>query len=215
MIDQERIVLRFNSLLEQADELCSIYADAPRAADGGVNMPGDKYFKWYAAARHLLNSVAAGKSAYTEECDLIRGANPSIGRGILEAAKEAFVDGWLADTKLLLSAEIFSDFLDQATHLIDLGYKDAAAVLIGAVLEDGLRKLCDSHGIAIPAKATIAPLSELLYKQDVYGLMVHKEILAKSDLRNNAAHGMFDQYGIDDVKAFLEFVGRFLAEYLK
>ena len=43
---------------------------------------------------------------------------------------------------------------------------------------------------------------------------MHKEIIAKAEIGNCAAHGRFDQYKKEDVAAFLEFVLRFLAQYL-
>ena len=49
--------------------------------------------------------------------------------------------------KKLVSAEIFSDFLEMAAHVLEQDYKDPAAVMIGTVLEENLRQLCHSAGI--------------------------------------------------------------------
>jgi hypothetical protein len=75
--------------------------------------------------------------------------NPNILAGIITAAMTDFREGFMADTKLLVSAEVFADFLIQAEVLLENDYKDAAAVLIRAVLEDGLRRVCVSMGISI------------------------------------------------------------------
>ena len=56
--------------------------------------------------------------------------------GILRAAREDYANGYLFDIKQLIAAEVFDDLLEQAEHLLDAGYQEAAAVLAGAVLED-------------------------------------------------------------------------------
>lgn len=49
----------------------------------------------------------------------------------------------------MVSADIFSDFLDMASYLLSQGYKDPAAVMIGSILEEHLRKLCKKNSIDI------------------------------------------------------------------
>jgi len=44
---------------------------------------------------------------------------------------------------------MFSDFLEMAGYLLSEAYKDAAAVIIGSILEAQLRKLADKHGIVV------------------------------------------------------------------
>ncbi|MDQ4000843.1 MAG: hypothetical protein M3283_07565 [Actinomycetota bacterium] len=46
-----------------------------------------------------------------------------------------------ADIRTLISAEVFTDFLEMAGHLDDNGYKDPTAYPTGAVLEDVCEKL--------------------------------------------------------------------------
>jgi len=61
--------------------------------------------------------------------------------GIL-AALRSDVDGdYLQPLAELIRADLFSDFLSMAEYLLDGGYKEAAAVLIGGVLEEQLRNL--------------------------------------------------------------------------
>jgi hypothetical protein len=45
----------------------------------------------------------------------------------------------------LIHANLFSDTLSMAEHLLNEGYKEAAAALIGGVLEEHLRKLATKH----------------------------------------------------------------------
>ncbi|MDQ6985209.1 MAG: hypothetical protein Q9M91_02850 [Candidatus Dojkabacteria bacterium] len=64
--------------------------------------------------------------------------------------------------KQLAFSEIFTDFLEMASHILSQGYKDPAASLIGAVLEDGLRKLCQANDIKVKTSDDIASLNTKL-----------------------------------------------------
>ena len=63
------------------------------------------------------------------------------GINILQSIKHEIENDWLITFKELVSAEIFSDFLEMARYLLDQNFKDAAAVTIGSVLEEHLRML--------------------------------------------------------------------------
>lgn len=139
--------------------------------------------------------------------------------GALEGIKYELENGLLSDIQKLLQADIFSDFLEMGEHLLKEGYKDAAAVIIGSVLEDTLRKLAYSNGIqTVNAKGkplTIDPLNSELVKVGVYNKLVQKQITSWADLRNNAAHGHYDKYDSKQVEIMLLFVQTFCADHLK
>src|SRR5438876_3594555 len=75
--------------------------------------------------------------------------------GVLEAAQRDFERGLLFDLRALVAAELIGDFTDQAEALVQEGYHVPAASLIGAVLEDALRKLCGVKSIPVPDKTKI------------------------------------------------------------
>lgn len=139
--------------------------------------------------------------------------------GILKAVESDLDSGMLANFRGLAQAEVFADFLEMAEHLLSEGYKDAAAVILGAVLEDSLRKIADASGVALVGsngkKLTIDPLNSALSKVDVYGALVQKQVTSWANLRNDAAHGNFDKYDTTQVKHMLLFVQKFCADYLK
>jgi len=139
--------------------------------------------------------------------------------GALESIKYELENGLLYNIQKLLQADIFSDFLEMGEHLLQEGYKDAAAVIIGTVLEDTLRKLCDSNRINTlnpnGKPLTIDPLNVELEKAGVYNKLVQKQITSWADLRNNAAHGHFEKYNEKQVEMMLLFVQTFCADYLK
>ena len=93
-------------------------------------------------------------------------------------------------------------------------YKDPAASLIGAVLEDGLRKIADKNGIQVKNGDDIGSLNTKLADKGVYNHLVRKQIQAWKGIRDSADHGKFEDYNKDDAKAMLEGVNRFLTENL-
>lgn len=139
--------------------------------------------------------------------------------GILKGIQHDIKSGLLSDLRRLLHAEIFADFLDMSEHLLEEGYKDAAAVLLGAVLEDSLRKLAGGHGVSTTAAngkyLTIDPLNVALAKKGIYGSLVQKQVTTWANLRNDAAHGHFTKYDTAQVKQMLLFVQKFCADYLQ
>ncbi len=139
------------------------------------------------------------------------GINPGIVTGLLTAAMTDYREGFMADTKLLVSAEVFADFLVQAEIPLENDYKDAAAVVIRAVLEDGLRRVCVSNGLAVRDRDGVHQLAETLTKNNALTAVQFKEIEAKKEIGNKAAHGKFCEYTKADVVAFHEFVQRLMA----
>jgi hypothetical protein len=135
--------------------------------------------------------------------------------GVLHAAKDDIESGWVGRRDLLLTADAFGSLLEQAEHLLSSKYKDAAAVLTGAVLESSLRKLCDKRGVAYTSKETMEPLNVKLAKDGAYQRMTQKMITTWGELRNNAAHGDFDKYSEADVRQMHQWVSGFVEQYLR
>jgi hypothetical protein len=139
-----------------------------------------------------------------------------IALGILSSIKTEIEKGWIVSLKGLVSAEIFTDFIEMAEHLLEEGYKDPAAVIIGGVLEEHLRQICVVNGIEIldvkgkPKKADL--LNSGLTSAVIYNRLDHKNVTSWLDLRNKAAHGKYSEYNKEQVvsmlKAVTEFVSR-------
>lgn len=208
---QERILLRFSALLETADRLC-------READETGLTRTSELGKFKVQALHLLNLLLPGTKIYLQEW---RDPPPDshvvpMGwyKGILDAAKDDYISGLLGDQKTLICAEVFTDFLQQADYLLREGYKDPAAVIAGTVLEDGLRRLCDLKGLQRGEKDTINPMNQKLYKESAYNKLWFEEVGAKAVIRNDAAHGNYSGYGSEDVRGLIEFIRRFMREFL-
>ena len=168
------------------------------------------YFQRFKAATQVQRFNRLHSRHYIHVADMV---------GIFKAVEHDIKSGMLSDFRSLVQAEIFADFLDMAEHLHRDKYKDASAVLLGAVLEDSLRKIADANGVAVLSSKgkplTLDPLNAALAKKGVYNALVQKQITSWADLRNDAAHGHFDQYDSDQVQQMLLFVQKFCADYLK
>jgi hypothetical protein len=97
-------------------------------------------------------------------------------RGILRALREDLELGYLENVRLLVAADLFSDFIEMAEHLLETGYKDPAASLTGAVLEDGLRKIAAHNGITLKSKEDLSSLNTKCADGGVYNRLVQKKI---------------------------------------
>ena len=138
--------------------------------------------------------------------------------GVAKALKHDIDAGLLQDFRRLVQADIFADFLEMGEHLLNEGYKDAAAVIIGSVLEDGLRKLAELHSVPAVSDSgrplTIEPLNAELARHEVYSKLTQKQITSWAHVRNKAAHGQYDEYSKDQVQMMLAFVQGFSGDHL-
>jgi hypothetical protein len=136
--------------------------------------------------------------------------------GIAEALKTAYTSGYLHEIEELIHADLFADFLDMGDYLLGEGYKDPAAVIIGGVLEEHLRKLCLKNSIDITKNSHFKKADTMnadLTNANVYNLLDQKNITAWLDLRNKAAHGKYTEYTDDQVKLALQGIRDFIARF--
>jgi len=209
-MSKERIDLRLRQLEELADRTIQTNQSA-RGRVGGNVVDSVLYTELRTSTISFILSVLGSKHPYyTELADKYENATATYARrivGVLKGLRGELDNGWLDDLRGIVSAEIFTDFIGMAEHLLDEGYKDPAAVIIGSVLEGHLRTLSQKHelpiaqlreGKEVPIKADT--LNASLYKANVYNLTRQKSVVAWLDLRNNAAHGNFQEYSQEQVK---------------
>jgi len=142
--------------------------------------------------------------------------HPTI--GIVMALKSELESGYLETIEQIIHADLFSDYLEMAGHLIKEGYKDPAAVLAGSTLEVHLRKLANLHDVEVdvvkrgkhvPKKSD--RLNADLTKAGAYTKLDQKSITAWLALRNHAAHGRYDEYLSDQVVLMISGIGDFIS----
>lgn len=138
-----------------------------------------------------------------------------IALGILNSVKTEIQNGWIVSLKGLVSAEIFTDFIEMSEYLLLEGYKDPAAVIIGGVLEEHLRQLCIINGIEILNLNGKYKKAELLNTdlsaKLIYNKLDQKTVTSCLDLRNKAAHGRYNEYNKEQVKNMMKAVIEFMS----
>jgi hypothetical protein len=138
--------------------------------------------------------------------------------GVVESLLADLRAGNLEAVAELIHGELFGDFLEMATHLLDEGYKDAAAVITGGTLEAHLRQLCQKHNLPLEeqAQSGLRPkkadqLNAELARASAYSKLDQKSVTAWLDLRNKAAHAMYTDYSRDQVALFVSGLRDFIS----
>lgn len=222
--------LRVEDFIRRAEELVS-EADAVLSTKYGVKYvtgtqnfvdPGAIAGLRAAALSFFANAFGKHHPFYTEfDIRVTKNgfAAARAAREILIAATREVKGGWSQSVRTLVSAELFSDFLEMAEYLLTEGYKDAAAVMVGSTLEEHLRVLCRNREIDVEferdsvliAKRANA-LNSDLSSEDAYSKLDQKAITTWLDLRNKAAHGKYDEYTRQQVelmhRGVIEFMTR-------
>ena len=215
MNSSEQISKRFAELIGQGQRVLS----TKRAGTSGFTWVDNlQASEWLTSAQAFIcNVMGKGSehySRYTRFSD--HGARFEYiesALGVLQAAKVDFDGGYLLEFKRRIEAEVFDDFLEQAEYFLRDGYFQVAAVVAGATLEDGLRKLCIRRNIALPEKPKLDRMNGELAKSGVYDKLIQKKITVMADIRNKAAHGKWDEFKEEDARELVEGVRRFLTEY--
>tara|TARA_R110000868_G_scaffold122089_1_gene323652 strand:+ start:3805 stop:4482 length:678 start_codon:yes stop_codon:yes gene_type:complete len=218
---EQKLISRVDELVQKAD-----YVLASTSSGGGslsfssVNNERFSEFR-NASLSFILNLYGENHPYYKDfnsRCARTYPGETRTGRGILNAIKSEIEQGWVNSLRNLISAEIFTDFIEMAEHLLEENYKDPAAVMIGSVLEEHLRQLCSKSGIDIavekngkevPKRADL--LNAELTKSGIYNKLDQKNVTALLDLRNKAAHGQYSEYTKEQVELMLRNVMDFIS----
>jgi hypothetical protein len=205
------------------DELIKDGANLPLARrPGGIeDFEWAPYFTWKTRVESVLVELLDSDSVYYNNFHAL--SSPVSGGistfirdtalGILKAVRADLSAGRLISFRSIVRAEIFADFLDMAQHLLDNGYKDASASLIGAVLERGLRDLARQNDVALRSRDALGSINSKLADAEVYNRLVQQNVQVWTTVRNHADHGEFNQYKLEDVTAMLSGVRDFLASH--
>lgn len=215
---EQKILERIDYLVQKGTETKGRYISSPPNVIGGGHIEHTLYNEWKNSAENLIIRVVSEDSHYYRNF-VERVKNPwpehvEAGIGILKALKDDIENGFLINVRELIVAEIVTDFLDMAKHLLEAEYKDPAASLTGAVLEDGLRKMCGKNDIQVKGSDDIGALNTKLADKEIYNRLVQKQIQAWKAIRDSADHGKFSEYKKEDVETMLQAVQRFLTENL-
>lgn len=195
---KEKLIRRIEQLLEKAEKVKATHKPNPPSVIGFPTLDEDAFLEWKTNVENLLLLIGGKESVYYQNFkERVKSGHKShvdYGIGILRGLKEDLDLGYLTNIKDLVIAEVFTDFLDIAPHLLDNGYKDPASSLIGAVLEDGLRKIARKNNIIVKSGDDIGSLNTKIADQGIYNRLVQKQIQAWKSIRDSADHGKFSDY---------------------
>ena len=174
--------------------------------------------QWFTRALNLISrTVGQDSEHYRAMSRVFKGypkwLNVDQGFGVFLAFKADIEAGALFHLKGLVAADMHADLLDQAKALLDAGYFAPSAVVIGCVLEDGLRRLCVKNQIALAGKEKLDWMNAALAKAQVYTPLTQKKITALADIRNSAAHGKWAAFTQNDVADMLKWTTDFLEKH--
>jgi hypothetical protein len=213
--------------LAQIDSIEEFYAELDRKKvhddfSGGIRP--EEYAQYTTRALAAIERIAGKEHSYSMQAratiktfgGVSHAHIPPILHGILQALRQDVGAEFLLELRIIEHASLFSDFLEMAAHLLQNGYKDPAAVLIGGTLESHLKQLAqlnsvsptDSNGKSKGAER----LNEELGKK-AYNLLQQKTITSWLDLRNKAAHADYGQYTADQVRNFGDGLRNFMLQF--
>jgi hypothetical protein len=218
---KDDLLKQLNTLITDGERLNSTY----RGGDFGhveSTTPEAEFRAFTTAAKACIARIAGRASEFY--IDLPKEMPESISvlgyggsvipvfTGSLVALRNAIDSNMLISLESRLRANVYDDFLEQANELLDAKYHVAAMTLIGGVLEDHLRKLCDARSLKWPGNGNISKYNDLL-REKLYPQTTWRRIQSLADLRNTAAHGKDITMKIEDVQDAYHFASRFLADF--
>lgn len=228
---KKKFIERCQQLIEEGEKLKETNQTIQTFPDSEqyVNLVNrELFYKWKNNSENLIVKISNTDSSYYRDFhghvnqgyyqDFDGCLDQVIaGMGILRGIKEDLEQGFLERIQDLIVSNVFTNFLDQAKYLLNNGYKDAAASIAGAVLEDSLKKIAKKNNIPIQKQNGredgIGSLNNKLSQQQIYNELKKRTIHAWKEIRDNASHGKFDEYSVNDVKTMIDGVGNFLSEY--
>ena len=220
----EKVLAEIDSVLAEYEAVEQQYKKPSDHADDGsfINAPAPTFGKITSLLRATIARLAPPQSSYISETNrlaqhpydtiLIR-----ILAGILQALRADYAADRIRTFQELVHSDLFADLLEAAEYLHGEGWKDAAAVMAGGVLEQHLRELCRKHGVD-PAQPSGKPkmldaLNADLAKASAYGKIEQKEVTAWAGLRNAAAHGQYGDYDANQVGQMITGIREFIIRH--
>jgi hypothetical protein len=213
--------------LKHLNSIVETYHGAVSSAGEDAQIPEVEAYRIVIRARNTVDKICDDTSPYSQEVERVWREDFHIGykakiiTGILMGLRDEISDGLLDSLPALVRRDLFDSYLVMAEYLLNEGYKDPAAVIVGGSLETHLRQMAsmfqiethvaETHGKVPPKRAEV--INQELGKSGVYSMLDQKQITAWLDLRNNAAHGKYSAYSDTQVKQFIEWLKDFIEKH--
>jgi hypothetical protein len=204
-------------ILKRFGELNAQFKSLGQSESSGYYDPSP-WQQWATSAHHLLRASFGESSPHSahfastyEYCKKLHGDVSSVAalKGIFLAAKADYEGGYAFKAEALISGEIYGDFVALSKNALTEGYKDVAAVLACAALEDALKRYASMNQLDVSDKVMQEVVSALKSKGLVGG--AQKTLLdAMPKIRDYAMHANWDKITAQDVGSVLGFVEQLL-----
>jgi hypothetical protein len=176
------------------------------------------------ASQFVRNYVGISTEFYSQISSCSNAGTSASGRAVttkivLKALKDYLVLGLDLEKSenYTTKIDVINDFMLQAVKLANSKefHPAGAAILLGAALEEFLKKLAERNHIDLSdTKSTIDPIATKLYQEKVLKRQDIKDITSWAGIRNDATHGNFE--AVNDrsrVLNALEGVNLFMRKY--
>ncbi len=198
------------------------WGDFTTTGEGVVRDP-ISFAQWTTSCLNLLDKLSISSNRFVKEFEgwvsptAHRPLNLGAALGVLQSAKIEYSLGLAVEYHLSVSAAVFDGLLDEANYLLSKGYLRAAAVLMGAALEEGLKTRARAEGIEISPKDTLTPTITKLKAPEIHVLneFTAKRLESLAKMRNDAAHGSDFNYQLNEVSGALKEVRDTLEQILQ
>ncbi len=107
--------------------------------------------------------------------------------GLLEAAKREVSQGFLLPMQFRMAAEVYSEILDSVQKRFENKEYREAAILEGAILEEGLKQIANFHKVPLTKKKPVE-IAHGLVKTKVIIEYEKKKIEQWTEIHNKAEH---------------------------
>lgn len=180
------------------------------------------FTQWSTSCLNLLDKLSISTNRFVTQFEVWAvggpGSKMNIGAalGVLKSARHEYSCGLAIEYQLSVCAVVFSRLLDEATYLFQKGYIRAAAVLLGAALEEGLKARARAVPIALSPRDTLSPVITKLKAPEV-GVLTEfeaKRLEAIARLKNDAAHGGEFTYDAANIESAIKEVEATLGRLL-
>ena len=213
-----RLLSRFDELIREGETRWQEFQKDEKR----VIMDIVGFAQWSTSCLNLLDKLSISTNRFVTQFEVWAVGGPgkqmNIGAalGVLKSARHEYSCGLAIEYQLSVSAVVFSGLLDEATYLLQKGYTRAAAVLLGAALEEGLKARARAVPVALSPRDTLSPVIVKLKSPEV-GVLTEfeaKRLEAIARLRNDAAHGGEFSYESSVVESAIKEVEAILGRLL-
>jgi hypothetical protein len=129
-----------------------------------------------------------------------------------------FVQRGIAEIPAEAQARIAAatDLMEQVESLLQDRHVHPAApvMLAGAALEELLRSMVDASGAKMTGKPSIGTYADALRAASVITAQEVKDVTSWAGMRNNAAHGQFDQIELANARLMAQAVNLFMQKHV-